>query len=384
MKLSIFNCLLALLLLTSCRPTPDTTAQAVMTIDSLMQAQFPQEGPAAAIAILQGDSVLFMKAYGTADMPTHTPAATSTLFCLASISKQFTATAVLQLCEQGKMSLHDPVRTYFPRFTRPIWDSVEVWHLLAHTSGIPDARGHYPLSFKLAAGDDEALDYLDTLTWRRFSPSEAYEYINPTFVMAGKIIEQVSGEEFADYMRHYIFEPAGMQHCFYWDAHRPHPCPLRERAEDRACLPLVAHGYAYEDSTWQEYDFGEETFFATRPDGALYCSVEEFVQWEKALRNGLIVSDSTIAQAWSPKTLVTGSLYDTYNVRENTYYGLGWFIEPATDSTHTVIYHTGENGGFHNIAARYPDSNTLVVILSARPDWDQYTFLQRVEEVLHL
>lgn len=364
--------------MTSCKSTPNTTVQAVVTIDSLMQAHFPQDGPAAAIAILQGEDILMMKAYGTANMPTQTQASTATLFCLASISKQFTATAILQLCEQGKMSLHDPVRTYFPHLTHPIWDSVEVWHLLAHTSGIPDARGHYPLSFKLAAGDDEDLDYLDTLTWRRFSPGEAYEYINPTFVMAGKMIEQVSGEEFAAYMRHHIFEPAGMQHCFYWDAKATDPL------HDTDVPNLVAHGYAYEDSTWQEYDFGEEIFFATRPDGALYCSIEEFILWEKALRNELIVSNQTIAQAWSPKTLVTGSPYDDYNVRENTYYGFGWFIEPATDTTHTVIYHTGENGGFNNIAARYPDNNTLVVILSARPDWDQYTFLQRIEEVLHL
>lgn len=367
-----------LVFLTSCRSASDTTVQAIVTIDSLMQAQFPQEGPAAAIAILQGDSVLMMQAYGIADMPTQTPATTATLFCLASISKQFTATAILQLCEQGKMSLHDPVRTYFPQLIQPIWDGVEVWHLLAHTSGIPDARAHYDHSFKLTAADDEALSYLDTLTWRRFMQGEAYEYINPTFVMAGKIIEQVSGEEFAAYMRQHLFEPAGMSHSFYFDAKADAPL------HDTNAPQCVAHGYTYTDSVWQEFDYGEETFYATRPDGALYCSVEEFVQWEKALRNGSLLGETTIAQAWTPQTKVTGSPYSTYNVRENTYYGFGWFIEPATNTTRTVIYHTGENGGFHNIAARYPDSNTLVVILSARPDWDQYTLLQEVEAMLKL
>lgn len=348
----------------------------IYKLSNLLSSHFPADGPAAAIAILQGDSILFRQVYGIADMPSSSPTTTETLFCLASVSKQFTATAILQLCEQGLMSLNDPVRQYFPEFAHPIWDHVQVWHLLAHSSGIPDARGHYPRAYKLAAGDEEALAYLDTLTWNRFQPGSYYEYINPTFVLAGKIIEKVSGQEFGTYMREHIFSPAGMHMSRYLDAH--HPEALYQDA------PLVAHGYEWDDDAWQEYDFGEETFFATRPDGALYTSVDEFILWEKALRNGLLLSPETIRQAWTPHTIVTDSPYESYNVRPNTTYGLGWFIEPATDSTHTVIYHTGENGGFHNIAARYPDSNTLIVILSARPDWNQYELLQTIENLLDL
>lgn len=353
-------------------------------IHELMQAQFAANEPGAAILILQGDSLLLAEGYGLSDMQTKRPMTVETNCCLASISKQFTAIGILQLCEAGRMSLQDEVRMYFPQLTDPIWDGVTVAHLLSHSSGIPDARRDYPREEKITADDNKSVAYMDTLTWRRFAPGEAYEYINPTFVLAGKIIEKVSGEEFSEYMRKHIFAKAHMPNTMYFTP------------ENEPLIKNMAHGYEWvgdegdENGLWSEYDYGEETFFATRPDGALYTSVWEFALWEKALRAGTLVSREWAEKAWTPMTYCTGSPYESYNVRENTYYGLGWFIEPAyTDSitgvTHPkVIYHTGENGGFHNIAARYPEQNVLVVILSTRPDWNQYEMLQKLEDILGL
>lgn len=343
-------------------------------IDKLMSAQFPSAEPGAAIAILRGDEVLLEKGYGLADMNTLSPVTPETFFCLASISKQFTATAILQACEKGTISLEDEVRSYFPQFTDPIWDGVRIKHLISHSSGLPDARSRYTREEKVLADDNRSLEYFDDLDWCRFLPGESYEYINPTFVLAGRILENLSGKDFNDYMRENIFNPAGMKEAVYFKASE----------EDR--IPHRSHGYMKDEESgkWVEYDYGEETFFATRADGALYTSVHEFMQWERALRSNILISESTREDAHTPHTLVSDSPYETYNVRPNTWYGYGWFIEPATENGGKVIYHTGENGGYHNIAARYPDSNTLVVILSTRPDWDQYEMLQMIEEALNL
>ncbi len=375
MKQTIFYFFVGCLLLQSlafcgCTRRTDTRVE---QIRGLMNAQFPADEPGAAILILRGDTLLMAEGYGLADMQTKTPVTTETNFCLASISKQFTAVGILQLCEQGRMALTDEVRTFFPQLTEPIWQGVTVRHILSHTSGIPDARAHFPREMKIFADDNVAVAYFDTLSWRDFLPGEAYKYINPTITLAGKIIEKVSGEEFGAYMAKHVFEPAGMRTSVYF---------LADHEDD---IADKAHGYRQNDKgEWMEYDYGEETFFATRPDGALYCSVSDFAQWEKALRDNVLLSAETAELAWTPNICCTGSPYCTYNNRENTYYGLCWYIEPATAEHTRIIYHTGENGGFHNIAARYPDAQTLVVILSARPDWDQYDMLQQIEAVLGL
>lgn len=352
----------------------------IVQVDELMSRQFPDSLPGAAILVMRDDSVLLVKGYGLADMEKQTKVTPETNFCLASISKQFTAIGILQLCEAGRMSLQDEVRMYFPQLTAPIWDGVTVAHLLSHSSGIPDARRGYPREEKITADDNKSVAYMDTLTWRRFAPGEAYEYINPTFVLAGKIIEKVSGEEFGEYMSNHVFAKAQMPNTIYFTP------------ENEPLIKNMAHGYEWVNANgaWSEYDYGEETFFATRPDGALYTSVWEFCQWEQALRAGTVVSQEWAEKAWTPTTCCTGSPYESYNVREHTYYGLGWFVEPSyTDPTtgvqhQKVVYHTGENGGFHNIAARYPEQKALVVILSTRPDWNQYEMLQQIEAIMGL
>lgn len=355
----------------------------LQAVSDSMDAQFPSDEPGGAILIMQKDSILLAKGCGWCNIENKEPITPETNFCLASVSKQFTAVGILKLCEMGKLSLDDEVRKFFPQFTDTIWNGITVKHIISHSSGLPDARSGYSWLQRVYGDDNRSVAFFDTLSWVRFQPGTAYQYINPTFVLAGRIIEKVSGEPFADFMRKYIFDPAGMQNSKYFEF------TANEVSRDEITAveePIVnmAHGYEPTDSGWVECDFGEETFFATRADGALYSSLLEMAQWEKALHNGVIVADSTIQKAWTPQISVSESSFATYNGRPNTCYGLGWFIEPATEQNGTVIYHTGENGGFHNIAARYPDKELYVVILSVRPDWSQYDFLQKVEDILGL
>lgn len=362
--------------------------EALKQIDSLCESLFPADEPGAAVLILQGDDVIFDKGYGIADIDTKAKIDGNTFFNIASVSKQFTATAILQLVERGDLSLDDPVSKFHPEYEAPFWNDIKIRHLLSHCSGVPDARRGYTLEERIHGDDARAMEYLTKLDFLNFAPGDAYEYMNPTFVLCGDIVSKVSGKPFSEYVTENIFIPAGMNQTLYFDP----------AIEDQ--IPNMAHGYEYEDTTdmpeertasatpvegpknWYELDYGEETFFATKPDGGIYTSTHQFLQWEKALRENKVISEESRVMAQSPKVCCTDSPYSDYQNRPNTWYGYGWFIEPKTDTTAEVIYHTGDNGGFKILAARYPESNALILIFANRADWDRYELMQKFEEIL--
>ncbi|MBQ2550184.1 MAG: serine hydrolase, partial [Bacteroidales bacterium] len=258
-------------------------------------------------------------------------------------------------------------------------------HLLSHSSGIPDARGGMPRERKVFADESVALEYLDTLTRLHFAPGTAYEYINPTFVLLGRLVERISGKQFTEYVKEHIFHPAGMDKTCYFSP--------------EAIIPDMAHGYEYADveempeertagvseghKDWYEYDYGEETFFATRPDGGIYSSTHEFVLWEKALRaslqgkEGSILPSGYLQDAMSPHIKVSDSGWSGYQNRPDTWYGYGWFIEGKE-----LIYHTGDNGGFKALVAREPSKDIMIAIFSCRADWDRYNLWKKIASAL--
>lgn len=372
----------------SCKNNPEK--EQVAKLDQLCSSLFPDGEPGAAVLVMKGDDIIFDKGYGIADIETKKAIDGNTFFNIASVSKQFTAVAVLQLAEEGKLSLEDPVSKYFPEFKAPFWNDIRIKHLLSHSSGVPDARGGIPRELKIKGDEKLAMSYLPDLDFLHFQPGEAYEYMNPTFVMCGAIVEKVSGQPFTEYVAEHIFKPAGMDRTLYFDP------------EHQELIPDMAHGYEYEDvedmpeertagsaasdepKNWYEYDYGEETFFATRPDGGIYTSTHQFVQWEKALRANKVLSEASRVDAQSPHTFASDSPWSDYQNRPNTWYGYGWFIEPKTESTKEVIYHTGDNGGFKILAARYPEDNALVLIFANRADWDRYEVMQQFEAILGL
>lgn len=352
-------------------------------VDQLLKPLFPADEPGAAVLIMKGDSILYDKGFGLANLETGAKIDGNTPMNIASISKQFTAVAVLQLVQEGKISLEDPVSRFFPEFKNGIWEEITVGHLLSHSSGVPDGRDYLTREQKIAGDEALAIEFMKELDYRNFAPGSAYEYINPTYVLCGYIVERVSGEAFTDYVQKHLFDSAGMDRTYYFDRTREYPD--------------AAHGYEYENvedmpeertatkfkgpKDWYEYDFGEETFFATRPDGGIYTSTHEFVKWEKALRKASVLQKEYLDQAMTPHISTTGSPWSLYQNRENTWYGYGWFIEPATEKTPLRIYHTGDNGGFKALAARYPQQDLLILVFANRADWDRYDLYMKLEQL---
>ncbi len=341
--------------------------------EALLEQTFGGCEPGAAVLIARGDRILFDRGWGKADLVTEAEADGDTFFNIASCSKQFTAVGILQLAAAGKLSLTDPVSRYFPSFRAGFWRDITVGHLLSHSSGIPDKRGYLTRKQLIECDDTLAVEYMETLDELDFLPGTAYEYENPTFVLCGKLIEMISGLPFAEYMRKNVFDPAGMEETLYFD-------PARQDL-----IPRMAHGYVRSEvgEGWEECDYGEETCFATRPDGGLYTSTHEFFAWEKALREGRVLPPEYVRLAQSGVIPVTGSPYCEYQSRPNTWYGYGWFIEPRIDGiSERVVYHTGDNGGFKILAARYPESDTLLLIFSSHPEYERYGLKNKIEAQL--
>ena len=208
--------------------------------------------------------------------------------------------------------------------------------------------------------------------------------------MIANIIEQCDSIPFIEYQKRYIFDELGMVSTTYFNpnnkpANTAHGY-INTMADEASSTDNDTAGKTVEidnsnSSQWQQYDYGEETFFATRPDGGIYSTIRDLAQWEKGLRDNRIIPDSLLQLAYTPHVEVTGSKWSSYQNRPNTYYGLGWFID-KTPGFPTKVYHTGDNGGFQAYLAKYPEKDVVVIILENRNDNDRWSLATAIDKIL--
>ena len=336
-------------------------------IDEVFSAVYnnPDE-PGAAVLIMQGNDTLYSRCFGVADMETKAPVTLSTNFCIASVSKQFSAVALLQLAEQGLLSLDDALSKFFPEFEAPFFKDITLHHIMSHTSGIPDARPRSDRNFVLYSNDVTSVGYMRTLDHLNFQPGTQYEYINPTFQLIYQIVERVTGMPFETYMHDNVFGKARMLTCRYFEPDR-----------NIACL---AHGYELDDNrVWKEYDYGEESFFGTKADGALYCSINDFVRWEHALRDNKVWTAASKRLAYHPWIQIPADA--EYGFQPHTGYGYGFFVQDLPGHP-TRVYHLGDNGGFTIYAGKVPERDLIFLFFSTRPDIDRLSIVNKVYDII--
>jgi CubicO group peptidase (beta-lactamase class C family) len=341
----------------SCKQNPNGKSDFCNKADSLFSSIYHADNePGAAVLVMKGDSIIFEKCYGIADMQTKTAITPQTNFCIASVSKQFSAVAILQLAERGLLSLNDSLKKFFPEYKADFYNKITLHHILSHTSGIPDARPRTDKNFMLYSTDIESCKYLTDLNRLNFEPGSKYEYINPTFQLVFQIIPRITGIDFDSYMKQYIFDVAGMTASSYFESERT--------------IPNMAHGYTFnkKNNKYIECDYGETNFFASKADGGLYTSIRDFAKWEKALRENKIISESTKKTAYSPKIKINEDAEYGYN--KNTGYGYGWFVQQNPNQPE-CIYHIGDNGGFTIYAGKIPEKDIILLIFSNRDDIDR-------------
>jgi D-alanyl-D-alanine carboxypeptidase len=315
-------------------------------LDSLLTSFYPAARPGAAVAVMKEGRVVFRKGYGIADIGTNAPITPSTNFNICSMTKQFTAYAVLQLERAGKLSLDDPIRKFFPGFTPRIAETVTVRHLLTHSSGIMEHYDYVDRTRYKEFWDKDVVDALKGVDTVNFAPGAQYRYSNAAFCLLSQIIEHTTGERYPEYLYRHVLSPLGMK-------------------ESKVIQPAFtisdrAMGYACEADTFRLSDAGQSLFFSTMGDGGLYTSIDDYLKWITAIMEGRTLDPALVTRARSAQFPI-----DTARVLS---YGFGWFV--AGTGKNQVIYHTGSNGGFRTIVFTKPSAGYAVVIFSNRTGID--------------
>ncbi len=331
---------------------------------AVRRAGITPDGPGVAVLVVEKGRVVFRKGYGLANLKTRAPITPQTTFELASLSKPFTALAVLILHDRGKLAFDDDVRRHLPELPKPgKGRPLTVADLLRHTSGLPDYTELDPPR----GGNGKYVtnaDYLRLMARAKnpfkpkFPPGRKYQYSNTNYLLLALVVERASGEPFAKFMRNEIFKPLGMTGAWIHDDPRAVP--------KHPTLGYVnAVGYAREKKgpyrpSWGAPPFRTETLL-TAGDGALWCSLEDMARWDAGLRAGKLVQAATWRQALTPTR--------TGNGKRNTY-GFGWTLELDGRGKLTGFGHGGSWGGFLTSYSRNLAADRTVILLSNRGDLD--------------
>jgi CubicO group peptidase (beta-lactamase class C family) len=324
--------------------------------DALLAAVGSPREPGAGILVLQDGRVAYLGARGVADMQAMRPIDGRTAFRLASVTKQFTAMAVMMLVRDGKLSYQDSLTGIFPDF--PAYGrAITVGHLLNHTSGLPDYEDLMPpadpsLSVEESQIDDAGvLELLKAQKAGWFVPGALWRYSNSGYVVLGLIVEKVSGRSFPTFLRERIFTPLRMDNTVAL-------VRGRTRVSDRA------FGYTKEDGRWRFTDQSRTS--ATLGDGGVYSSLYDLTLWDEGLHRRLLLSEADMAPALVP-VRVRGKGPVGPDGRPADY-GFGWFLDAWQD--HPRMWHYGETVGFRTAIQRFTADGLTVIVLTNRSDVD--------------
>ena len=283
------------------------------------------------VLVSKDGKVLYRKAFGFAQAEWEIPNTPETKFRIGSITKQFTAVAILRLVEQGKLKLDDPIKKHYP--TAPAtWEAVTIHHLLNHTSGIPSYTGQAGFLEKsaLPAKPADIIKPIQTLPLE-FAPGTKFVYNNSGYLLLGLILESLTGQPYAEYLRQTIFEPLGMKDT----GADVSSAILKNRAAGYVSAGKKIRNAHYTDMAWP---------FAA---GVLYSTVDDLLKWDQALYTDRLLSNSSKEKLFQPGL---GN------------YAYGW--QTLKLGTHPVVDHGGGIQGFNTHIARVLDEHVATIVLA--------------------
>lgn len=336
-------------------PADDSLAARV---DALAAEALRRPVAGMSVAVGRSGHLLIAKGYGFANVELEVPARADTVYHIDSITKFLTAAAVLKLADEGRLDLDDDVARWLPGFSTPE-RPVRIRHLLSHTSGLPSYTS-LPGALereRLDLGPEQVLGPVRAAP-PHFGPGEGWRYCNTGFYLLGLILEKVTGQGYAAYMRERVFEPLGMMDSRYGE--------VRPLTRNRAA------GYEIEDGrlvngplmSWRLPFSG----------GAVVSTALDLLKWTDALGHGRVLKPESLQAMWSPSRLADGTPID---------YGLGTRL--GTLSGHRMVGHTGNGGGFRNALLFFPEDDLTVVVLSNTDAGSPLGLAQRIaREVLHV
>ena len=331
---------------------PSAPAAASDRLDALLR-EYAGAVPGAAVLVVKDGKAVVRRGAGLADLEAGTGVTPQTHFRLASVSKQFTAAAILLLAQDGRLALDDPASKWLPSLP-PATRGITVRHLLTHSSGLvdyeelmaPETAGHDGVE---QIRDADVLRLLEGEDRLYFAPGSGYRYSNSGYALLALIVERASGRRFAAFLRERIFAPLGMTAVAY------------ERGI--STVPDRAYGYSFEHGRWRRTD--QSSTSAVLGDGGIYASIDDLARWDTALYDDRLLTDAMRADAFTLHTPIR----DEADVDG---YGYGWRIHGD------ALWHSGETIGFRNVIVRWPKERLTVVVLTNRNAPEPYPLALKI------
>ena len=305
--------------------------------DDFIRAEMKQKNiPGLSLVVLKHGEVIKSQGYGLANRAVKTPAAPDTVYKIASVSKQFMATGIMVLVQQGRVRVDAPVRTYLSDAPEA-WNDLTVRHLLTHTAGlVREPPGFDP--FKTTS-DSELLRTAYPVPLR-FKPGDKWEYSNTGYNALAEIIRIVSGKPWPEFIHDAVFKPAGMTAT--WPTNTT------------AVVPNRAQGYVDNDRL-----LDEPKWLALRPSGGFLSTVLDLAKWDAALYTDKVLTAASRRQMWTAVTLNDGTAYP---------YGFGWML--GERSGHRYVQHSGGMPGTRANLSRFVDLDLTIIMLMNLDDVD--------------
>jgi CubicO group peptidase (beta-lactamase class C family) len=306
-------------------------------LDKLLASHFSAETPGGSVLVSKNGKIVYKKAFGSANLELNVPIKTDMVFKLGSITKQFTAVAILQLVEQGKISLQDSLQKFVPDFPSN-FKKITIENLLTHTSGIKD---YMQIDFKepyLERRDFEPKELIDLFknVPLEFEPGTKYKYSNSGYYLLGYIIEKVTGKSYKSYLQENILTPLALNHTYF------------DNAKD--IIPNRVSGYRKDNAKFKNADYWSMTIAYAA--GELISNVEDLWKWNEGLYSYKILKKETLEKAFVPFKLKDGSLIE---------YGYGWILKNVNGIK--SIEHGGAITGFLSNEIYYPEENVFIAAL---------------------
>ncbi|MCL5030354.1 MAG: beta-lactamase family protein [Bacteroidetes bacterium] len=323
-------------------------------IDSILLDYNKPDSPGAAVMIIQNGKILFEHGYGLANLEDKIPVQSNTNFRLASVTKEFTAAAIMLLIKEGKLNFGEKLTEIFPGF--PAYGrNISIKNLLNHTSGLIDYENLIPDTATVQVKDKDVLEIMMKQDSTYFEPGTKYQYSNTAYALLSQIVEKISGKPFAEFLKENIFDPLKMENTV---AYEKGISEVKNRA----------YGYSKKDSVFIRTD--QSLTSAVLGDGGIYTSIDDMYKWDQSLYTEKILPKEFIKESFTRGTLKNVEKID---------YGFGWHLK--TYKGHEIVYHTGSTIGFRNVIYRIPELKFTVILLTNRDEGDTEKIAEEICDV---
>ena len=312
-------------------------------IDSYLESSVTNGFSGVVLVSIKGEIIL-SKGYGWADRKNKIPNSPSTVFNIGSVTKQFTASAILKLVEQGKIKTSDKISSYFSQ--TPIDKrGITIHQLLTHTSGISNRTGGF--RYNEASKKQFLIEFFESELQSK--PGTKYQYANANYIMLTAILELVSGQTYSSFLNDYLFEPSQMKSTGYKGI--------------TFNIERLAHGYYYNrnDEKWTDWGTTQQHLpynnkhWYSIGKGDIHSTIEDLYKWHVALKNNVVLTSKTKEIQETP--------YVAENDKMTSYYGYGWAISQSNRNT-KVVAHNGSNGLYFADFVRFIDDDVVVIYMT--------------------